>query len=225
MNVTSTKSTAPSHARVVAQGTADDHEDADLLRRIAAQDRKAFETLYQRYAPRFGRYLLKLLRKREWVDEAVNDTLMAVWQSAARFDPKRARASTWLFGIAHHKGLKTLARANPSKWVPLDDVGATAADNVAVQAALTSHASPERIAMDAQSAHSLSGALATLSPEHRAVIQLTFVEGFAYEEIAHVMDCPVNTVKTRMFHARKQLAAVLPKFGLRHPADTTGGVR
>lgn len=220
MNITSTKSTVRSRERVVAPRTVDDHEDADLLRCIAAQDRKAFETLYHRYTPRLGRYLMKLLRKPEWVDEAVSDTLMTVWQSAARFDPQRARASTWLFGIAHHKGLKTLVRANPRKWVPLDDTGGTSADDLAVHTALTGHDNPERIAMDAQSAHSLSDALATLSPEHRAVIELAFVEGFSYGDIALVMDCPVNTVKTRVFHARKQLAALLPKFGLRHPADT-----
>ena len=220
MNVTSIKSTDHSHTQVVAPGTADNHEDVDLLRRIAAQDRKAFETLYQRYAPRLGRYLIRLLRKREWVDEAVNDTLMAVWQNAARFDPKRARASTWLFGIAHHKAFKALARANPHNWVLLDDVGVTPADEAVVQAALTGHDDPEHVAMEAQNARTLYEALATLSPEHRAVIQLACVEGFAYEDIARLLDCPVNTVKTRMFNARKQLAAVLSKFGLWYPADT-----
>ena len=226
MNVTSTKTTDRFHECLVAPNTADDHDDADLLRRIATKDRKAFEALYQRYAPRLGRYLLKLLRKHEWVDEAVNDTLMTVWQNAARFDPKRARASTWLFGIAHHKGLKTLARANPRKWVTLDDDmdDGTSADKMAVHAALTSHDNPERIAMGAQMVQLLSSALATLSLEHRAVINLAFVEGFNYEDIARVMDCPVNTVKTRVFYARKQLAIVLPKFGLRHPADAAGVV-
>ena len=189
--------------------SADDREDDDLLRRVAAQDRKAFEMLYRRYAPRLGRYLLKLLRQREWVDEAVNDTLMTVWQSAARFDPQRARASTWMFGIAHHKGLKALARANPGRWVPLDDEDATAADGAAMRDALTDYNNPERIAMSAQTGRALCDALATLSPQHRAVIELACVENFAYEDIARVMDCPVNTVKTRMFHARKQLAAVL----------------
>jgi RNA polymerase sigma-70 factor (ECF subfamily) len=179
-------------------------EDADLLRRIAAQDRKAFEKLYHRYAPRLGSYLMRLLRQRDLVDEAVNDTLYTVWQSAARFDPQRARVSTWLFGIAYNKGLKALARAAPRTWVPLEDSGAH--DENDNPDTLASHDNPEHSAMGEQLGQSLADALAALSPEHRSVIELAFIESMSYEDIALVMDCPVNTVKTRMFHARKKLS-------------------
>lgn len=191
----------------------DGFDDHELLRRIAAQDRNAFQTLYHRYAPRLGSYLLKLLHQRDLVDEAVNDTLMTVWQSAARFDPERALASTWLFGIAHNKGLKALARAAPRSWVPLDDSNHAADGDGTDPPALVSHDNPERSAMGAQLGTSLGDALAALSPEHRAVIELAFVESLGYEDIARVMDCPVNTVKTRMFHARKKLTELLAQRG------------
>ena len=190
-----------------------DLEDNGLLRRIAAQDRKAFEALYHRYASRLGSYLLKMLRKRDLVDEAVNDTFLAVWQSAARFDPACGRASTWLFGIAHHKGLKAWARAAPRSWVPLESSGDAAEGASTVHPALVSHDNPERSVMGTQLGDALADALAALSPEHRAVIELAFVEALGYEDIARVMDCPVNTVKTRMFHARKKLSELLAQRG------------
>lgn len=196
------------HANVASE-----QEDNALLRNIAAQNRQAFETLYHRYAARLGSYLLKLLHQRDLVDEAVNDTFMAVWQSAARFDAERARASTWLFGIAHHKGLKALTRAAPRSWVPLDNSSVALDGHGTDLPALVSHDNPERTAMGAQLGHSLADALAELSPEHRAVIELAFVETLSYDDIARVMNCPVNTVKTRVFHARKKLSDLMQQRG------------
>lgn len=91
-------------------GTAAETTDLELIRAVAGKDRHALKQLYERYAPRVGRYLLKLLKQPELVDEAVNDTMLALWQSADRFDPAAGQLLTWLFGIAHNKGLKTLRR-------------------------------------------------------------------------------------------------------------------
>lgn len=60
---------------------------------------------------------------------------------------------------------------------------------------------------------SLDRALSQLSPEHRAVLELTFFEDCSYREISDILDCPVNTVKTRMFHARERLRRILPRLG------------
>lgn len=69
--------------------------------------------------------------------------------------------------------------------------------------------------MAAREASTLLGrALALLSPEQRAVVELTYYEGLSYPEIANLLDCPTNTVKTRMFHARKRLRETLPGLGL-----------
>lgn len=64
---------------------------------------------------------------------------------------------------------------------------------------------PERSLARKETMQALSQALQALSPEHRSVIELAFVQGFSYREIADLIECPVNTVKTRMFHARRQL--------------------
>jgi Sigma-70 region 2 len=81
-----------------------------LIRATARGDRAAFKGLYDRYAPRLGRYVLRLLKRKELVGEVVNDVMLVAWQSAARFDPAASRLSTWLFGIAHNKALKALER-------------------------------------------------------------------------------------------------------------------
>jgi hypothetical protein len=92
----------------------DETKGIALLKRIAAKDSKAFEEFYYLYAERFGRFLMKILKQQDWVDEAVNDMMLTVWQVAGRYDPERGRLSTWLFGIAHNKGIKVLERTSTS---------------------------------------------------------------------------------------------------------------
>jgi DNA-directed RNA polymerase specialized sigma24 family protein len=116
----------PVAARAAPQPSPTLDDDHALIRRVAAKDRQAFETLYYRYAERLSRYLSKLIRQRELVEEALNDTMLVVWQNAARFN-HTSRLSTWMFGIAHHKALKALARpssnatdvppATPEEWL------------------------------------------------------------------------------------------------------------
>ncbi len=192
-----------------------EEDDLTLIRRIAAKDREAFKTLYYRYVPRLGGYLSRLLKSRELVEEVINDVMLVVWQNAARFDPT-GRLSTWLFGIAHHKALKALARSSRHSpgplSVPLEAIEAE--DSMDLPAA----DDPEQTLMRQDLSRLLAQALEILSPEHRAVVELTFYEDFSYQEIAAIMGCPVNTVKTRMFYARRRLAEVLARLGLGGPS-------
>jgi RNA polymerase sigma factor (sigma-70 family) len=174
-------------------------EDGALIHRVAAQqDRQAFETLYHRYTPRLARYLAKLLRQRELVEEVCNDTMLVVWQHAARFN-HTSRLSTWIFSIAHHKALKALARAAPH-----GPQGALARPDAGID-----WDGPEGALTRQERQHLLVRALETLPPEQRAVVELTLSHGYSYQEIAAIMGCPVNTVKTRMFHARQRLAQLV----------------
>jgi len=180
-------------------------EDLVLIRRVAAHDRQAFEMLYHRYATRLARYLTPLLRQRELVEEVLDDVMLVVWQNAARFDPT-ARFSTWLFGIAHHKAMKAWGRSanKPLPLPPLPHDAESDQDN------------PEQILTEQELGRTLVQALESLSPEQRAVVELTFYHARSYQEIAEITGCPVNTVKTRMFHARRRLAQYLEALGLRH---------
>jgi RNA polymerase sigma-70 factor (ECF subfamily) len=206
----------PLDARTAALGeaettTLEHEEDLALVRSIARRDREAFETLYYRYAPRLGRYAMRLLKQREAVDEVIDDVMLVVWQNAARFDPEVSRPSTWLFGITHHKVLKRLARS-PSRGeaLALDSHADAAAEG---QRDAPAAPDPEQTAMGRELGMALADALSLLSADHRAVIELAFCENCSYQEIAAVTGCPVNTVKTRMFHARKHLARLLRERG------------
>ena len=85
-------------------------DDLNLIRRVVGRDRQAFETLYHRYSPVVYRYLWKLIRQREIAEEALNDVMMVVWETASRFNGT-SRLSTWILGIAHNKALKARARS------------------------------------------------------------------------------------------------------------------
>jgi RNA polymerase sigma factor (sigma-70 family) len=174
-----------------------EEDDLTLIRRVAAKDRQAFEALYHRYAQRLYRYLSKLISQRELIEEVLDDVMMVVWQNASRYN-HTSRISTWMFGIAYHKALKALARSsNQSRDVPL-----------AMPEDWIDREGPDG-AMTRQELHrTLARALETLPPELRAVVELTFYQGCSYQEIAEITGCPVNTVKTRMFHARRRLAQV-----------------
>jgi RNA polymerase sigma-70 factor (ECF subfamily) len=178
-------------------------EEISLLRRIAAADRKAFETLYQLYYRRLFAYLFKITRRAELVEEALNDVMFAIWTSAARFDG-RSRPSTWIFGIAYHKALKALARQGTA-------VGEEAGRQEEEPA---TGEGPDHLLSRREVATTLGKALGALSPEHRAVVELTYYYELSYGEIAEIVGCPVNTVKTRMFHARRRLKELLPGMGI-----------
>lgn len=155
-----------------------------------------FERLYRLYHPRLSRFLSHMLRQQELVEEVLDDTLMVVWQGAGTFGG-RSKLSTWIFGIAYRKALKALDR-----WdLPVDSVeGDEPADPTA---------GPDQQLNLAQLRRRLQGALAELSPEHRAVVELCYFSDMAYGEIAEVVGCPPETVKTRMFYARRRLRALL----------------
>ncbi|HEY0510572.1 MAG TPA: sigma-70 family RNA polymerase sigma factor [Thermoanaerobaculia bacterium] len=178
------------------------NDELTLLRRVATKDRRAFEALYHLYYRRLFGYLLKLTRRADLVEEVLNDVMLAIWKGAASFDG-RSRPSTWIFGIAYHKALKAIAR-RPQEPQGTAEESAEPVDTE----------EPERLAVRRELASVLGRAIGALSPEQRAVVELTYYYGLAYQEIAEIVGCPVNTVKTRMFHARRRLKELLPELGV-----------
>lgn len=194
-------------------------EGIDLLERIAGKDKLAFERFYYEYAGAIGAYLMKLLKMPELVDAAVNDFMLAVWQSAGDFDPARGKLSTWLFGIAHHKGLNILERHTRHPMLSLDEIPeenqGDADPHLSPGAAVLPGyvSAPERDVMGWELGEAMQWAFTQLSADHRGVLELCFGQACTYQEMAEIMGCPVNTVKTRMFHARKRLSELLAQRG------------
>ena len=179
-----------------ARGPASEQLELELLASIKRGQRADFETLYRLYHPRLWRFLVHMLRQGDLVEEVLNDTLMVVWQRADSFDG-RSKLSTWIFGIAYRKALKALSRQD----LPVD------ADDIEEPA--DPGPGPEQQLGLAQLRVRLAEALAELSPEHRAVVELCYFHDMAYGEIAEVVGCPPETVKTRMFYARRRLRLLL----------------
>jgi RNA polymerase sigma factor (sigma-70 family) len=181
-----------------------EEDDLILIRRVAAKDRQAFETLYHRYARRLYGYLAKFIRQPEVVEEVLNDVMLVLWQNASRFD-NTSRLSTWILGIAHHKALKALARSSKPP-----------ADALPTTPEWSDREDPEGVVTRQELGHILTRALDALPPEQRAVVELTFYHGCSYREVAAITGCPVNTVKTRMFHVRRRLVQLLARLGIHH---------
>ncbi len=195
----------PSHRENVASRgdarTRDNEEgEATLLARVAAGDSRAFEALYRIYHPRLTRFLDRMTRHAGLVEEAVNDTMYVVWNRAASYNGA-SKVSTWVFAIAYRKALKALS-AGRRQHESLDEL--TPQDHP-----VDSGPGPEECFADRQDQVLVARALETLSAEHRAVVELAYFHGIGYREIAEVVGCPPDTVKTRMFHARRRLRLAL----------------
>ena len=167
-----------------------------LVGRVASGDGVAFEALYRCFYPRLRRFLERMTRRPQLVEEILNDTMLVVWRKAHTYN-LRSKVSTWIFAIAYRKALKALKR--------LDDPVDTDADDDLSWGGL----GPDDELMQQELRALLSHAMNSLSVEQRAVVELTYYHGCAYREIAVIMGCPVDTVKTRMFHARRKLKALL----------------
>ena len=167
--------------------------EALLMVRIAAQDQAAFAELYGIYRRRLARFLSRFLASPGMIDEVINDVMFIVWQDASRFE-LRSKVSTWIFGIAWRRALKALERQKRGV-APVEPPAEVLRPDDAVSAL--------------ENRQWLDRALDRLAPEQRLVVELTFFVGCSYQEIAEIADCPVNTVKTRMFHARHRLRDIL----------------
>jgi RNA polymerase sigma factor (sigma-70 family) len=168
------------------------HDDVRLIGRICRQDARAFEQLYRSYYPRLTRFLSNILRRAPLIEEVLNDTMMVVWTNPDRYNGK-SKVSTWIFAIAYRKALKALRRYDE----PVEDKLA--------ETRPSPEPGPEQQLGSREGQKVLLSAIAELSRDHRAVVDLTYFHEIDYREIAEIMECPVDTVKTRMFHARRHL--------------------
>jgi RNA polymerase sigma-70 factor (ECF subfamily) len=176
--------------------------DDVLVKRVAAGDRAAMQSLYARHNIRVYRFLLRLVRDGATAEDLVSDVFFDVWQQAGRFEG-RSSVSTWLLSIARFKALSVLRRKLPDS---LDQEVAEAIEDLSDD--------PEVIAQKADKANVLRQCLAALSPAHREVVDLVYYHERTVAEVGDILGIPENTVKTRMFHARKHLSELLKAAGI-----------
>lgn len=186
---------------------------AGLFSRMATGSEAALREFYQAFHGRVYAFALKRLRNPADAADVLNEVMLEAWRSAARFEG-RSQVLTWVLGIAHHKIIDNLRRQKSHLLDELDPEMADDAEPTAFEALA-----------GAQDAAQLRRCLEGLSDAHRLIVHLAFFEDLAYEEIAKIADCPVGTVKTRMFHARRLLKHCLSALN-RHTvsADPEGSV-
>ncbi len=171
-------------------------DDARLIAQVVTGDRRAFEDLYRLYYPRLSHFLIRMLRRPTVVEEVLNDTLLIVWNKAETYNGL-SKVSTWIFAIAYRRALKALRRVDD----PMEDTFAEYRES--------GEPGPEQLLDRSQVSAILTEALTGLSHDHRTVVDLAYFHEMGYREIAEIMACPVDTVKTRMYHARRNLRAAL----------------
>lgn len=184
----------PDGERAVAEAA--DATERALVTRIANNDHLAMSRFVLLYGARLARFLRRLTRRQELVDEVINDTMLVVWKKAGRFRFE-SRVSSWVIGIAYRRAMSAFRAksrqrvAGPQPAVDEDSQSVDAQEQFEIT-------------------EWLGRALLKLPFEQRTALELMYHAGYSCEEVGEIMGCPANTVKTRMFHARRKLRHALP---------------
>ena len=187
-----------------------------LLQRIERADEGAFRELYCAFSRRLYAYVLRQHGDPAQAEEIVSDTLYEVWKAPAKFRGD-AQFSTWLIGIARNKVLMAFRSRKPDALHDdLDDVAESVADE--------QPGAFEQLAQQ-QRQEGVRHCMSKLSAEHRECGHLVFYEGMGLAEVAALQACPENTVKTRLFHARKKLTQCLQLLLQREGANPLAGAQ
>jgi RNA polymerase sigma-70 factor (ECF subfamily) len=184
-------------ASALATAAAKTSADENLVNQIAAGSKPAMQALFARHRTYVYRWLLRFVSNEALAEDLLSEVFLDVWRQAGRFQ-YRSSVSTWLMSIARHKALSVRRRRTDAE---LDEkIEATIADPAD---------DPEVALQEKDRGERLRRALMRLSPEHRQVIDLVYYHEKSVDEVAHILDVPPATVKTRMFYARKKLAELV----------------
>jgi RNA polymerase sigma-70 factor (ECF subfamily) len=193
----------PAARSLLRQATSAKEEASDmtLIERISAHDQRAMQTLYERHHVRIYRFVVRLIGDVHLAEDVVSEVFLAVWRQAKEFQA-RSEGTTWIIAIARNIAL------SGSRWrrhETLDEAANLVTDpedNADVLFGKKERSSIVR------------ACLAQLSPVHREVIDLVYYHEKSVTEVARIVGACPNTVKTRMFYARKQLAALIDEEAL-----------
>ena len=184
------------------QAAAQDTSDETLVAQIAQRDKHALQLLYSRHHVRVYRFALRFLNDEAAAEDTVSEVFIDVWRQAERFEG-RSQVTTWLLAIARNKALSLLRRRSSEE---LDDEVAEFIEDPSDN--------PEAAMLKSQRASVLQDCLTQLSPAHREIVDLVYYHEKSVEEVAEIISVPANTVKTRMFYARKRIGELMAAKGI-----------
>ena len=186
----------------VAGRQGSDTSDVALFRSSTAGDKQAMQTLFARHNVRIFRFLVRFVGDTSAAEDLVSEVFLAVWRQAGRFRG-RSQVTTWLLALARNKALSALRRRSTEE---LDDKTAAAIEDP--------QDNPEVTIQNRQTSEILLNCLTQLSPPHREVIDLVYYHEKSIDEVADITGVPQNTVKTRMFYARKRIVELMSAQGI-----------
>ena len=171
-------------------------DESELLQAVANADERAIEALYDAFADRLYGFGLRLLGDAGLAEELVQETFVRIWREAARFDPSRGAAKTFIYTVARRLAIDIYRRPSSRRLelVPEEPVRGHAEDVVNTVV--------------------VTQALASISPDHREVLELLHFQQLTQSEAAVVLDIPLGTVKTRAYHAVRAMRKALEEHGI-----------
>jgi RNA polymerase sigma-70 factor (ECF subfamily) len=182
--------------------------DLMLVERTVAGDQKAYELLVLKYQRRIERLIGRMVRDTDLVQDIAQETFIRAYRALAQFRGD-AQFYTWLYRIAVNTAKKALVDLKRDPLVSESALrgGDDDDETSAVENELTSPETPETVLAAKEIATAVNSAMEALPEELRQAVTLREIEGLSYEEIAEVMNCPIGTVRSRIFRAREAISA------------------
>lgn len=179
-------------------------EDFLIVQRVQAGDKKAYNLLVSKYQRRVARLLTRMVKNQEDIDDVVQDTFIKAYRAIGNFRGESA-FYTWIYRIAINTAKNHLVTQNRRPTTlneSNDEDGETFEDN----SALSNIDTPESLMQTKQIGEAVNDAMAALPDDLREAIIMREIDGLSYEEIASAMDCPIGTVRSRIFRAREAIS-------------------
>lgn len=196
--------------------------DAALVERVQRGDQKAFEMLVVKYQRRIERLIARMVRDVDLVEDIAQETFIRAYRALPNFRGESA-FYTWLYRIAVNTAKKAMIGLKRDPLLTESAMASSGDDNEdssRVENDLSDGETPESVLASRQIAQTVNAAIESLSEDLRQAITLREIEGLSYEEISEMMNCPIGTVRSRIFRAREAIAS-----RLRPLLDTRQGER
>lgn len=184
----------------------DNELDLALVKRVQAGDNAAFDLLVRKYQHRIGAVVYRFVPDHAESQDIVQETFIRAYRALANFRGD-AQFYTWLYRIAVNTAKNHLVAAK--RRPPTADIAAEDAEHHAGAGRLHDHDTPEHNLLREEIEQTVTDTVASLPEELRQAITLREVDGLSYEEIAQLMQCPIGTVRSRIFRAREAIDARL----------------
>lgn len=173
-----------------------------LFKEIKKGNLKAFEEFYNLTKDRIFSYLYRLCKNKQLAEDVLIEVYITVWENIESFE-ERSQPLTWVYGIARNIMLNTLRDYSKERRENIEDISFFISDH-----------DSENLYFKKEQIDILSKALKTLPNKYKEVLNLAFFDDLTYEEISKILNIPINTVKTRIFYAKKKLKDILGRMGI-----------